>query len=143
SYLRVIAYRANRSASDAIEASDKTAEADPSRGRLQSGIRESNPSHSLGKAGHSRYTNPATPTTIAAGRAACNRRRRDFAMTPEQTLELLRQVRDGALAAEDAARRLQPAVADLGFATVDLERRERCGFPEVVFAQGKTCEWLE
>src|SRR5207248_8722377 len=27
----------------------------------ESGIRESNPSHSLGKAGHSRYTNPATP----------------------------------------------------------------------------------
>jgi site-specific recombinase XerD len=27
-----------------------------------SGIRESNPSHSLGKAGHSRYTNPAHPT---------------------------------------------------------------------------------
>lgn len=28
----------------------------------KSGIRESNPSHSLGKAGHSRYTNPALPT---------------------------------------------------------------------------------
>ena len=28
--------------------------------------------------------------------------------------------------------------ADLGFARVDLDRERRCGFPEVVFAQGKT-----
>src|SRR5579859_4736709 len=28
--------------------------------KKESGIRESNPSHSLGKAGHSRYTNPAS-----------------------------------------------------------------------------------
>lgn len=28
--------------------------------------------------------------------------------------------------------------ADLGFAKVDLARQERCGFPEVIFAQGKT-----
>ena len=34
-------------------------------------------------------------------------------------------------------------VADLGFATVDLHRRERCGFPEVIFCQGKTCAWVE
>lgn len=33
----------------------------------ESGIRESNPSHSLGKAGHSRYTNPAkTPLNLVA-----------------------------------------------------------------------------
>ena len=32
----------------------------------QSGIRESNPSHSLGKAGHSRYTNPATTAILTA-----------------------------------------------------------------------------
>jgi NCAIR mutase (PurE)-related protein len=36
-----------------------------------------------------------------------------------------------------------PPVADLGFAHVDLERRARCGFPEVIFCQGKTCEWIE
>lgn len=29
---------------------------------------------------------------------------------------------------------------DLGFARVDIDRRRRCGFPEVVFAQGKTPE---
>ena len=34
-------------------------------------------------------------------------------------------------------------IADLGYATVDLQRRDRCGFPEVVYAEGKTAEWLE
>ncbi len=31
----------------------------------------------------------------------------------------------------------------MDFATVDLERQARCGFPEVIFAPGKTCQWLE
>jgi len=31
-----------------------------------------------------------------------------------------------------------PSSADLGFATVDLERAERCGASEVIFGQGKT-----
>lgn len=31
---------------------------------------------------------------------------------------------------------------DLGYATLDLDRKDRCGFPEVVFAEGKTDEWL-
>lgn len=35
-----------------------------------------------------------------------------------------------------------PAVAALGFATVDLDRARRCGFPEVVFAPGKTLDQL-
>jgi NCAIR mutase (PurE)-related protein len=26
---------------------------------------------------------------------------------------------------------------------VDLHRRQRCGFPEVIFCEGKTCEWVE
>ena len=34
-------------------------------------------------------------------------------------------------------------VADLGFAQVDLHRRQRCGFPEVIFCEGKTPEWVE
>src|SRR5262245_5839704 len=29
---------------------------------------------------------------------------------------------------------------DLGYAKVDLHRAERCGFPEVIFCEGKTCE---
>ena len=31
----------------------------------------------------------------------------------------------------------------MDFATVDLERKARCGYPEVIFAPGKTCQWLE
>ena len=33
---------------------------------------------------------------------------------------------------------LTPAFVDLGFARVDTDRRRRCGFPEVIFCQGKT-----
>jgi hypothetical protein len=33
-------------------------------------------------------------------------------------------------------------VADLGYAQVDLHRRQRCGFPEVIFCEGKTAEWV-
>ena len=32
---------------------------------------------------------------------------------------------------------------ELPFATVDLDRQRRCGFPEVVYAEGKTPEWVE
>jgi len=35
-----------------------------------------------------------------------------------------------------------PAVADLGFAQLDLEREKRTGFPEVVFGEGKTAEQI-
>jgi NCAIR mutase (PurE)-related protein len=34
-------------------------------------------------------------------------------------------------------------VADLGYANVDLHRQRRCGFPEVIFCEGKTPEWVE
>ncbi|MHC4179608.1 MAG: nickel pincer cofactor biosynthesis protein LarB, partial [Planctomycetota bacterium] len=36
-----------------------------------------------------------------------------------------------------------PELADVGEAQVDLDRRRRCGFPEVVFAHGKTVEAIE
>ena len=36
-----------------------------------------------------------------------------------------------------------PAFADLPFATLDLDRKDRCGFPEVILAEGKTPEWTE
>lgn len=41
------------------------------------------------------------------------------------------------------ARASAPGMARLGEAQVDLDRRRRCGFPEVVFAQGKTIEAIE
>lgn len=57
---------------------------------------------------------------------------------------LLEAVRQGSLSVEAAVQRLsQPAVAELGYATLDLQRAQRCGFPEVVFAEGKTKEWIE
>ncbi len=34
------------------------------------------------------------------------------------------------------------SIADLGFARLDLDRRRRCGFPEVIFGEGKSVEGL-
>src|SRR5438445_10804271 len=57
---------------------------------------------------------------------------------------LLEQIRAGILSIEEAMPRLsQPAVSDLGYANVDLHRRQRCGFPEVIFCEGKSPEWVE
>src|SRR5262245_14778747 len=65
-------------------------------------------------------------------------------MIPSDELRhFLEQVRSGTLPLDEAVQRLQtPAVADLGYAHVDLHRRQRCGFPEVIFCQGKTPEWV-
>ena len=54
---------------------------------------------------------------------------------------LLEQVRSQGLSVDAALAQLHPE-ADLGFAHVDLERRQRCGFPEVIFCEGKTSEWV-
>lgn len=65
-------------------------------------------------------------------------------MTPTDLKQLLDAVRSGQTTVDDAAARLSvAAVGDLGFATLDLHREQRCGFPEVVFAEGKTPEWAE
>ncbi len=65
-------------------------------------------------------------------------------MTPGDVERLLREVQTGKITVEAAASRLsEPAVGDLGFATLDLHRQERCGFPEVILAEGKTSEWVE
>lgn len=58
-------------------------------------------------------------------------------MTAAERLAVLAAVRDGKMPLEDAERLLAPT-ADLGFANLDLDRKRRCGFPEVVFGQGKT-----
>ncbi len=65
-------------------------------------------------------------------------------MPPDELRSVLEEVRAGRLSVEAALERTQSAtVADLGYAAVDLHRRHRCGFPEVIFCQGKTCEWVE
>ena len=57
------------------------------------------------------------------------------------TLELLRQVKEGKITPEEAERqlRLQPFV-DLGYAKADTHRRIRQGSTEVVYGAGKTPE---
>jgi pyridinium-3,5-biscarboxylic acid mononucleotide synthase len=65
-------------------------------------------------------------------------------MNEQTILELLERVRAGELGVAAAARELGAGgVADLGYAQVDLERHRRCGYPEVVFCEGKTPEWIE
>jgi NCAIR mutase (PurE)-related protein len=64
-------------------------------------------------------------------------------MEPASLRELLEAVRTQQLSVETALTQLgQGDVADLGFAHVDLQRKERCGFPEVVYGEGKTPEWI-
>lgn len=65
-------------------------------------------------------------------------------MTSDELRAILDGVRTGAIDVSAATARLgQASVAELSFATLDLDRRQRCGFPEVVFAEGKTVEWVE
>ncbi|MFN2399511.1 MAG: nickel pincer cofactor biosynthesis protein LarB [Gemmatimonadaceae bacterium] len=60
-------------------------------------------------------------------------------MRREQVLALLRQVADGAIQVTDALNYLaQPPVETLPFATIDHHRALRQGYPEVIFASGKT-----
>jgi NCAIR mutase (PurE)-related protein len=58
---------------------------------------------------------------------------------------VLEQVRTSALSVDAAVECIGagPPEIDLGFAHVDLQRRLRCGFPEVIFCEGKTSEWVE
>jgi hypothetical protein len=57
---------------------------------------------------------------------------------------LFEGVRDGNLtieaAVEQASAELAPITVDIEEAHVDLDRRRRCGFPEVVYSEGKTAE---
>jgi pyridinium-3,5-biscarboxylic acid mononucleotide synthase len=66
------------------------------------------------------------------------------AMTDTTVRQLLEAVQAGRVPVEDALGRLgEMPFEDLGFAKVDHHRRLRCGFPEVVFCQGKTLEQIE
>jgi NCAIR mutase (PurE)-related protein len=60
----------------------------------------------------------------------------------EETLRaLLEEIRAGSLSVPDGVRRIRGlAFEDLGFANLDHHRMLRRGFPEVVFAEGKTTE---
>ena len=55
--------------------------------------------------------------------------------------KLLRAVEQRSMTTEEAMQCLRSwPYADLGFAKVDLQRKERCGLPEAIFCQGKTTE---
>ena len=56
-------------------------------------------------------------------------------------LEILSQVEKGSMSAAEAAKKIQPEES-LGFATLDLQREERTGFPEVIYGEGKTHEQI-
>jgi NCAIR mutase (PurE)-related protein len=65
-------------------------------------------------------------------------------MNPERLENLARQLLAGRLDLPDFLREaVQPATADLNEAQIDLDRRRRCGYPEVVFGEGKTVGTLE
>jgi NCAIR mutase (PurE)-related protein len=61
-------------------------------------------------------------------------------MDSNELKRLLEDVSQGRLGTEEAFRQLRwkPFEKMGDFATVDLHRRLRCGFPEVIFGQGKT-----
>ena len=56
---------------------------------------------------------------------------------------LAEQLLAGQLSVDDfTARFAQRPIADVGVAQLDIDRARRCGFPEVVFGQGKSIEAL-
>jgi pyridinium-3,5-biscarboxylic acid mononucleotide synthase len=60
-------------------------------------------------------------------------------LSDTQLRDLLDAVRSGAASVDQALEQLRTLpFEDVGFAHIDHHRQLRCGFPEVVFAQGKT-----
>ena len=60
-------------------------------------------------------------------------------MGREKQRKILSRVRSGKLSVKEALEQLrQETVDELGFATLDLQRALRRGFPEVVLGEGKT-----
>ena len=65
-------------------------------------------------------------------------------MNTHEIEQLAHQLLGGQLSVGEFAERMRsPGIADLGEAQIDLDRAGRCGFPEVVFAQGKTVASLK
>jgi hypothetical protein len=65
-------------------------------------------------------------------------------MNAHQIEELAKLLLAGRLPVEQFVQQVsQSGIANVGAAQVDLDRHRRCGFPEVVFSQGKTVEAIE
>ena len=66
-------------------------------------------------------------------------------MNAQSLQQLAERLIAGDLTPASFAAAVQPAmqrsgIADVGVAQVDLDRRRRCGFPEVIYSEGKTVE---
>jgi len=62
-------------------------------------------------------------------------------MNAEQLRQLLESVKDGEETVEAALRRLRSMpFEDIGFAKIDHHRSIRCGFPEVIYCEGKSLD---
>lgn len=65
-------------------------------------------------------------------------------MYPDEVKSLAQQLLSGHVALDDFVAKLSAAKsAELGEVTLDLDRQRRCGFPEVVYGEGKTLATLE
>ena len=56
--------------------------------------------------------------------------------------EILIRFQEGQLSLEEAASQLE-GIDDIGFASLDLSRNKRNGFPEIIYGEGKTKEQIE
>jgi len=64
-------------------------------------------------------------------------------MDPRIATRLAEDLKQGRLSVEEFVRQLRTGhIADLEVAQIDLDRRRRCGYPEVVYAEGKPLETL-
>ena len=61
-------------------------------------------------------------------------------MDGNQLVELAGRLAASEISAEEFLQMASVATGQTDFATVDLEREARCGFPEVIFGQGKTTQ---
>ena len=65
-------------------------------------------------------------------------------MNPEEIAKMLQRVRRGKLSVDEVVDRLRNLpYEDIGYAKIDHHRSLRQGFPEVIFAQGKTAAQVE
>ena len=56
--------------------------------------------------------------------------------------EILIRFQEGQLSLEEATSLLE-GIDDIGFASLDLSRNKRNGFPEIIYGEGKTKEQIE
>ncbi|MEA3462343.1 MAG: nickel pincer cofactor biosynthesis protein LarB [Bacteroidota bacterium] len=64
-------------------------------------------------------------------------------MNKAEIIRLLEQYSQGELKQEEiAARLLSPGLEEMGFATLDTDRQQRTGIPEVIYSEGKTPQQL-